>query len=143
VRLAVEALSTATERFQIRAGWHDGDGSSAPANGIYWEYDDSYSASWSLCASADGSASRTASSLAVDGDYAYLGIFLNGDWSRADFFSSSTGRLWSFKGVLEQNLPSSSTPLGFSAGIGKSLGSSERNLSIDMQAMRYDVPGSG
>jgi hypothetical protein len=142
VRLAVEALSTATERFQIRAGWHDGDGFSVPANGIYWEYDDHNSGSWSLCASAGGSATRVASPLAVDTNYAYLGIFLNGNWSRADFFSSSTGRLWSFHGALEQNLPSSLAALGFSAGIAKSVGLTERNLSIDMQAMRYDVPGS-
>jgi hypothetical protein len=142
VRLAVEALSTAAERFRISAGWHDGDGSSAPANGVYWEYDDSYSGAWSLCASTGGSATRAASQLTVDADYAYLGIFLNGDWSRADFFSSATGRRWSFHGALEQNLPSSSARLGFSAGIAKSAGLNERNLSIDLQAMRYDIPGS-
>ena len=142
VRLAVETLSTAAERFQIRAGWHDGAGSGAPANGVYWEYDDHYAGTWSLCASTGGSAARTVSGLAVDGDYLHLGIFLNGDWSRADFFSSATGKRWSFHGTLESNLPSSSAPLGFSAGIAKSAGLSERDLSIDLQAMRYDVPGS-
>jgi hypothetical protein len=142
VRLAVEALSTATERFQIRAGWHDGDGSSAPANGVYWEYDDHYAGTWSLCASTGGSAARVISGLAVDADYLHLGVFLNGDWSRADFFSSATGKRWSFHGTLESNLPSASASLGFSAGIAKSAGLSERNLSIDLQAMRYDIPGS-
>jgi hypothetical protein len=44
--------------------------------------------------------------------------------------------------VLEQNLPSSSARLGFSACIAKSAGLSERNLSIDLHAMRYDIPGS-
>jgi hypothetical protein len=142
VRLAVETLSTAAERFQIRAGWQDTAGSAAPANGVYWEYDDHYAGTWSFCASAGGPLTRVVSGLAVDTDYAYLGIFLNGDWSRADFFSSATGRLWSFHGMLESNLPPSSAPLGFSAGIAKSAGLSERNLSIDVEAMRYDVPGN-
>ena len=142
VRLAVEALSTAAERFQIRAGWHDGAGSAAPANGVYWEYDDHYAGTWSICASTGGSAARTISGLAVDADYLHLGIFLNGDWSRADFFSSETGKRWSFHGTLESNLPSASASLGFSADIAKSAGLTERDLSIDLQAMRYDVPGS-
>ncbi|HEU4498199.1 MAG TPA: hypothetical protein VFR60_02570, partial [Sphingomicrobium sp.] len=72
-------------------------------------------------------------------NYVYLGIFLNGDWSRADFFSSSDGCVWTVHEPLNAGLPTASQALGFSAGIGKTIGASQRNLSIDIQAIRYDA----
>jgi hypothetical protein len=76
----------------------------------------------------------------VTSNYVYLGIFLNGDWSRADFFSSTDGRVWSFHDSVSTNSPSGLQPLGFSAGINKTAGTTPRNLSIDLQAVRYDSP---
>ena len=39
--------------------------------------------------------------------------------------------------------PTASQALGFSAGIGKTIGASQRNLSIDIQAIRYDALRGG
>jgi hypothetical protein len=140
VRLAVETLSTSAERFQVRAGWHDGHTSADVSNGVYWEYDDSASPVWCLCAARDGVRTKLVSPLEVTSNYVYLGIFLNGDWSRADFFSSTDGRVWSFHDSVSTNSPSGLQPLGFSAGINKTAGTTPRNLSIDLQAVRYDSP---
>jgi hypothetical protein len=138
-RLAVEALSTSAQRYQVRAGWHDSQNSADVTDGIFWEYDDSVSAYWRLCTSAGGVRTKLTSSLPADTNYLYLGIFLNGDWSRADFFSSSNGQLWSFHDSITANLPAAVQPLGFSAGINKTIGTTQRNLSIDLQAIRYDA----
>jgi len=64
---------------------------------------------------------------------------LNGDWSRADFFSSGNGQLWSFHDSITTNLPAAVQPVGFSAGINKTIGTTQRNLSIDLQGIRYDA----
>jgi hypothetical protein len=138
-RLAVETLSTSSQRFQIRAGWNDGQNSTDVTDGIYWEYDDSVSAYWTLCTAAAGARFRTVSSLLANTNYVYLGIFLNGDWSRADFLSSSDGKSWSFHQSITAGLPAAAQALGFSAGINKTIGTAQRNLSIDLEAMRYDA----
>lgn len=138
-RLAVEALSTSAQRYQVRAGWHDSQNSADVTDGVYWEYDDSVSAYWRLCASAAGVRTTLTSSLLADTNYVYLGIFLNGDWSRADFFSSGNGQLWWFHDSITTNLPAAVQPVGFSAGINKTIGTTQRNLSIDLQAIRYDA----
>jgi uncharacterized protein DUF2793/uncharacterized protein with putative carbohydrate binding module len=138
-RLAVEALSTSAQRYQARAGWHDSQNSADVTDGVFWEHDDSVSAYWRLCASASGVRTKLSSSLLADTNYIYLGIFLNGDWSRADFFSSGNGQLWSFHEPLTGNLPAAVQPLSFSAGINKTIGAAQRNLNIDLQATRYDA----
>jgi hypothetical protein len=136
VRLAIETLSTSTEQFTVRAGWHDGAASADIANGIYWQYDQSLAGTWMICASSGGDTTRLVTGAWVDSGYIHLGIFLNADWSRADFFSSPTGSAWTFNGSLAS---ASSEPLGFSAGIVKSAGLASRSLSIDLEAMRYDA----
>jgi len=138
-RLALETLSTSSQRFQIRAGWNDGQNSTDVTDGIYWEHDDSISAYWALCAAAAGQRSRIVSSLLADTNYVYLGIFLNGDWSRADFLSSSDGKSWFFHDSITDGLPTAAQALGFSAGINKTIGTAQRSLSIDLEAMRYDA----
>jgi Protein of unknown function (DUF2793) len=142
-RLAIETLSTSAQRFHIRAGWHDSHNSTDVTDGVYWEYDDGVSADWSLCVAAAGVRNKVQSGILAGVNYVYLGIFLNGDWSRADFFSSSDGCAWTVHEPLNAGLPTASQALGFSAGIGKTIGASQRNLSIDIQAIRYDALRGG
>ena len=92
---------------------------------------------------AAGVRNKVQSGILAAVNYVYLGIFLNGDWSRADFFSSSDGCAWTVHEALNAGLPTALQALGFSAGIGKTIGASQRNLSIDIQAIRYDALRGG
>jgi hypothetical protein len=121
----------------IAQGWHDGQDSGVVSNGIFWDYDESSASDWRLCV-ADGAALAAVSSgRLVDTDYVWLGVFMNAGWTRADFFSSADGRSWTFHDSVTSGLPSAAA-LGFSAGIAKTSGDSERFLSIDLQAVRWD-----
>jgi hypothetical protein len=141
VRLSLEALSSESEGFRVCAGLHDGHASGTILNGVYWQYGGSASLHWRCCAARDGTSTAQDSSVLAATDYLYLGIFLNGGWTRADFFSGA-GSSWSIHPPLAFDL-SPDEPLGFSAGIVKTTGGGERCLSIDLQALRYDAARSG
>jgi hypothetical protein len=140
-RLSLEALSSEGERFRMCAGLHDGHASGETLNGVYWDHDGGASPHWRCCAARDGIATALDSGVLAETDYLYLGIFLNGDWTRADFCSAAGGA-WSIHAPLALDL-SPTQPLGFSAGIVKTQGVSERCLAIDLQALRYDAARSG
>ncbi len=138
VRLAVEALSTSGERFQIRAGYHDGSAAAAVVDGVYWQYDEAASALWQICTAAASSRTETpVTGLTVDTNYIYLGIFIVGDWSSAQFFWSQNPTTWQLAGSINGNMPGAAVSMG--AGITKSVGTTQRNLAIDLQGWRYDV----
>ena len=137
-RLAVETLSSGTERFRIIAGWHDGMETAQASNGVFWDYEEQASPYWRLCAADGGVLATALSNRLVGADYVWLGIFLDAAWNRADFFSSADGRSWTFHDSLISGLPSAVRTLGFSAGVAKSSGEAARHLNVDLQAVRCD-----
>jgi len=139
-RVAVEALSSGTERFQIWCGFHDGVGATTVTDGVYWQYDDAASTAWQGATAAGGT--RTTTGVAgptVDTNYIWLGIFINSTWTRATYFYSTDSVTWTIAGAQTTNLPSSAQTTGWGANINKTIGTTQRNLSIDMMAFRYDI----
>jgi hypothetical protein len=140
-RLAVEALSNGTERYQIRAGWHDASGGTDVTDGVYWEYDDATSGDWRTAASGTSTRTKnTVTGLTADTNYIWLGIFCNAAWTEATFFSSTNSTSWSIFGtkIADANMPTSTELLQASVGINKTVGTTQRNLSIDCIGFRYD-----
>lgn len=139
-RLAVEALSSGTERYQIFAGFHDAVGGTNVTDGVYWVYRDDVSALWQGGVGAAGvRVENFAAGPTVDTNYIWLGIYLNQAWTRASYFYSTTSVDWVFAGSRSTGLPSASQAFGFGNTINKTVGTTQRNLSVDMIGMRYDT----
>lgn len=130
-RLAIEATSNGTERYQIFAGFHDAQGGTDVTDGVYWAYRDDVSANWLRGSAAASSRTQTASGVAVDTNYIWLGIFINAAWSRAAYFYSTNSLDWTIDGTNTANMPSSTQLVSFSLGINKTVGTTQRNMSYD------------
>lgn len=139
-RLAVEALSTGTERFQVWAGLHSAVGQTAVADGIYWQYDDATSAAWQG-ATANNSVRTTtgAAGPTVDTNYIWLGLYVNPAWTRVTYFHSVDSINWAIAGELTTNIPTNARRVGWGASINKTIGTTQRNLSVDLLAFRMDA----
>jgi hypothetical protein len=135
-RLAVEQTSTSSERFQIFAGFHDAQGSTNVTDGVYWTYRDEVSANWLRGSAAASTRTETASGVTVDTNYIWLGIFLNANWTRAAYFYSTNSLDWTIDGTNTTNLPSSTQLVSWAVGINKTVGTTQRNLSIDLMGYR-------
>ena len=141
-RLAVNALSTASEEFSVRAGFHDAIATATDVtDGIYWEYLRTAATQWSMNCSGASSRSKTASAVTVDTNYVYLGIYINGDWSRADFFISQDGRTYTWAGnQTGANMPTVTEIVGVRIAMKKSAGTAVVNeCEVDIMAHRYDT----
>ncbi|MBK1871578.1 hypothetical protein [Taklimakanibacter albus] len=140
-RLAVPLLSTVSEEFALRFGFHDNMATDSDVtDGVYWEYLRTASVNWSMNCAGGGTRSKTASGVAVDTNYVWLGIFVNSDWSRADFFISQDGRTWTFAGSQSgANMPIASETTGFGVVLRKSAGTTSRTAEVDLMAYRYDT----
>lgn len=140
-RLAVMALSTSTDEFSVRFGFHDqSTGDTDVIDGVYWEYQRTASVNWSMVCAGASTRSKTASSVAVNTNYVWLTVFINADWTRADFFISQDGRVWTLAGSQSgANMPTSSETVAFSIALRKSAGTNSRTTEIDLLAYRYDA----
>jgi hypothetical protein len=139
-RIAVEALSTAGEEYQIFAGFHDAVGSTNVTDGVYWEYRRGSSTAWQGATANNSTRTTTgAAGPTVDTNYIWLGIYLNSTWTRATYFYSTDSRTWTMAGELTTNLPTAARTTGFGVTINKTAGTNQRNCSIDMLAYRYDI----
>ncbi len=139
-RLAVEALSSVTDRYQIFFGWHDAVGATNVTDGVYWLYDDAASIAWQG-ATANNSVRTTtgAAGPTVDVNYIWLGIYVNSSWTRATYFYSNDSITWTIAGSQTTNLPTLARNTGFGVTINKTIGTTVRNVSIDFLANRYDI----
>lgn len=139
-RLAVEALSNATDRYQIFAGWHDAVGATNVTDGVYWLYDDAASTAWQgATARASTRTTTGAAGPTVDTNYIWLGIFVNSTWTRATYFYSTDSITWVIAGSQTTNLPLAANQTGFGVTINKTASNTQRNCSIDLLAHRYDI----
>jgi hypothetical protein len=143
-RIAVEALATAgTEDYEVLSGFSDG-GATQPLNttdGVYWLYDVDASTAWRGCGEDAGVQDcATATGPTVDTNYIWLGIFLNGDWSRADFFYSTNGVDWTITTAItnDANLPEGAeTTNWIPVVIVKEAGTTQRNVDIDFTGLSF------
>ena len=139
-RIAVEALSISTDRYQIFAGWHDAVGATTVTDGIYWQYDDAASTSWQGAAARASTRTTTgAAGPLVDVNYIWLGIYVDSTWTRATYFYSNDSTTFIIAGEQTVNLPLAANTTGWGVTINKTVGTTQRNVAIDMMAHRYDI----
>lgn len=139
-RIAVEALSNATDRYQIFNGFHDAVGGTNVTDGIYWVYRDDVSAAWQAgVAAASVRVENFAAGPTVDTNYIWLGIYVDPTWARAVFFYSTNSVDWIIAGARTTGLPTTAQFFGLGATINKTVGTTQRNLSVDVMAYRYDA----
>jgi hypothetical protein len=98
------------------------------------------STAWSGSTANNGTRTTTgAAGPTVDTNYIWLGIYLNPTWTRATYFYSQDSITWTIAGELTTNLPTSTRYTGFGVTINKTAGTTQRNCSIDLLALRYDI----
>jgi hypothetical protein len=136
-RLAVEALSTAAERFQMFVGMHDAVGGTNVTDGVYWNYRDDVSAAWQAGVAAAGvRVENFAAGPTVDTNYIWLGVaFVAGN---AIFFWSQDGVEWTIAGERTAGVPSGTQAYGMGVTINKTIGTTQRNCSVDVLGFRID-----
>lgn len=139
-RLAVEALSSGTERFQVFAGFHDAVGGTNVTDGVYWNYRDDVSAAWQAGVATGGTrVENFAAGPTVDTNYIWLGIYMNAAWTRASFFHSQNSIDWTFAGSRTTGLPTTAQFFGYGNTINKTIGTTQRNLSTDLMGFLYEA----
>ena len=79
-------LSSATEEFIVRIGYHNSTNSTLPTNGIYFEYDRTKSTYWRVITVQGGVATETTTSLAVAGGWKELRIEISADGLSSKFY---------------------------------------------------------
>ena len=138
-RIAVEALSTAGDEFQIFAGFQDAVSTNV-TDGVYWQYIRTASTAWQGATANNGTRTATgAAGPTVDTNYIWLGIYINPTWARATYFYSTDSVTWVMAGEITTNLPTSARNTGVGILMNKSAGTNVRNCSIDLMAVRYDI----
>lgn len=139
-RVAVDTLSDGTNTYKVNCGFNDAGGSTASVDGVWWEYDSPTSTDWRTVSSSNSTTTKnTVTGFTVSNTVMhYLGIFLNGDWTQADFFYSTDGETWTISSTSHTaNLPGTTRAFGVRNSIIKSAGTSTRNLINDFMGWRY------
>jgi hypothetical protein len=140
-RLAVQATVSATETFQVISGFLDSLAAAALTDGAAWVNRwNGAAAEWSQARYAGAVASHSAGgSPAPNNNYIWLAVFMNAAWTRADYFYSTDSINWTKAGSQTTGLPSSAQGTSWTpAQIIKSLGTTNRNVSVDLAGVRVD-----
>jgi len=140
VRLAPEVLPTGTETYQLFSGFADSAGGTA-TDAVAWNLRWNGSASeWSQDRIANAVATRSnTNSPTPNTIYIWLVVFLNANWSRADFIYSDDSISFTRADSPTTGIPGSTRPTSWvAASIIKSLGTTQRNVSIDLAGNRID-----
>lgn len=136
-RLAVEELSTPTERFTVYCGFIDNTGSGDHSDGVYFRYrDDLNSGQWQ-CVCREGTIETVVdTSVIVNTVYNIFRIVVNSNATQAMFYINDV-----LVATINSNLPSTQGNLtGVGAKIEKSVGSTQRNISIDYHTQKSEWP---
>jgi len=138
-RVGVSTLSTGTERYQVYCGFHDAGAGTSATNGYYWLYDEATSTGWRKAiedAGVQTVATVTGFTVATTG-YDWIGIYVYGNGSNADFFHSSDGVSWTMDGNLTTpDTPEAADTMTVSCGINKTIGTTSREMNIDFMGYR-------
>jgi hypothetical protein len=140
VRLAAEALPDGSQTFVLYTGFADSAGGTL-TDGICWELRwNGSAAEWAQTRAAAATPTRdTGGSPTPDKNYHCLGVFINENGTRADYLYSGDAQSFTVVGSRTTGLPSSTQyPAWVAASIIKSVGNTQRNVSIDGAGYRVD-----
>jgi hypothetical protein len=123
----IPTLSNGTQRFNLRLGFGDNIASGDNVDGVYFEYDDSLSANWRICSSANSVRTKTNTSVAVALGWTTLGFILNAAGNSIDFYINGVS-----VGNITTNIPTSAgrncEPI---LKIEKTIGATSSSFSVD------------
>lgn len=127
-RLAVEDLSTALERFLVTMGFIDNTGAGDHVDGVYFRYRDDLNGGQWQCVCRDTSVETVVNtSVVVNTSFNIFKIMINENATEAKFYINDT-----LVATINSNIPSTSGVFtGIGAKIEKSVGTTQRNMSID------------
>lgn len=140
------ALSTSSERYQLRVGLHDGAAATDVVDGVYWEYDDVVSGDWRTCTSNNSTVTKnTVTGVTVSLTVWHtLGVFVNADATQADFFyqdNTTPDAVVLVATSHTTNLPAAGRWLSPESGINKTVGTTSRVAATDWQGHRAQFSG--
>lgn len=137
----LDVLATGTDDYVIPCGFIDDYTSSGVlTDGVCWLYDRSTSTDWQLVAFNNTVAtwSVVTGFTPTASTYYLLGVFVNGNGSKAEFFySTDEGETWTITtATLTTGLPSSGRRFGHGVGIRKTAGTNSRNVWTPLSVTR-------
>lgn len=139
-RLAAEAANSASETWQLISGFADSAGGTF-TDGAAWNLRwNGSAAEWSQDRLSNATATRSVTgSPTPDTTYIWLIVFLNANWTRADFIYSQDGIAFTKADSPTTGLPANTRDGAWvAASMIKSAGSTQRNCSIDLAGYRAD-----
>lgn len=137
-RLALEALSTSTERFIASFGFHDNSGAGDAVDGVYFRYSDNLnSGQWQCVTRSNNIESVINTAVAANANYNIFRIYINENATLAEFYINDV-----LVGSQAANIPSVAGQFtGIQAKIEKTVGINQRNLSIDYHTQKSEWSG--
>lgn len=132
-RCRVVQLSTAAQEFDCHFGFTK---ISAVTDGIEWTYDRNISTNWLFRAIANSAVTSVDTGVAVAasgaGSVPCLGVFVNGDASRAEaFYSADDGVTWNVVATaITVNIPGATREFGHGGSIVKSAGTTDTEFRV-------------
>lgn len=136
-RIALEELSTSTERFVIYLGMIDNTGAGAPVDGVYFFYSDQFASQWQCVCRESNIQTVITTSVEINTNYSIFKIVVNENATQANFFIND-----SLVATINSNIPSTAGNFtGIGARIEKVIGSTQRNMSIDYYSHLIEFTG--
>jgi hypothetical protein len=139
-RLAQEAANSGTETYQLISGFADSSGGTF-TDGVAWNLRWNGAAQeWSQDRLSNSTATRSVTgSPTPDNNYIWVAVFVNPGWTRADFIFSTDSVSFTKADSPTTGLPGSTRPTAWvAASMIKSVGTTQRNCSIDLAGYRVD-----
>jgi hypothetical protein len=140
VRLAAEAANSGTETWQLISGFADSAGGTF-TDGVAWNLRwNGSAAEWSQDRLANSAATRSVTgSPTPDTNYIWLVVFINPAWTRADFIYSTDSISFTKADSPTTGIPGNTRFTSWvAASMIKSVGTTQRNCSIDLAGYRVD-----
>ena len=137
-RLALEALSAPTDRFIASFGFHDNSAAGDAVDGVYFRYSDNLNAGqWQCVARSNNIETLVNTSVAANANYNIFRIFINETATLAEFYINDV-----LVASIASNIPSvAGQYTGIQAKIEKTVGTNQRNLSIDYHTQKSEWSG--
>lgn len=139
-RLAAEAANSGTETWQLISGFADSAGGTF-TDGVAWNLRwNGSAAEWSQDRLSNSTATRTTTDSPTPGtNYIWAVVFVNANWTRADFIYSTDSVSFSVASSPTTGFPGNTRPTAWvAASLIKSAGTTQRNCSIDLAGYRVD-----
>lgn len=141
-RVAVEALSTSTEEYNLKVGLFDQTGTGDAVDGIYFDYDRALAGDfWRIAAAGTSTRTKVTSATAVNTNYIWLMAVTNPAWTSVDYFAkANASTTWTDLGnISDANVPTATEMVAPIMKLEKTVGTTQRNADIDSFFMYYDI----